>query len=292
MNTRTSTATVAMGPRLRREHSKRKSLFSSFGNARLNWVTCDKGHAAKNPCSTTNKLVRALDREALLIVSAKPLLNHLRDFWGYVNLIWRHEWPFTHDGESEPISPETFYNDDAWDTIKTGEEFKKLGMARLLGQVPECLDLTRLHELALQLSPREEKLRQEYIAYVQGGRGPLFLLHLQPFQTLPRSSTGPFLLKPLSGHNIFQGATSQVLNGSGLRVLSLLTTNISFYLLTQPNRRNVKHRGDTEAMKILAEQKLAHFMPMDGNEDEVGEFKPADGGWAQQGCEGPYPLTT
>ncbi|KAI8718093.1 SNF2-rel-dom domain-containing protein [Fusarium sp. LHS14.1] len=106
------------------------------------------------------------------------------------NIIDKHalekidKWPFTHDGESDPISPETFYNEDAWDTIKTGDEFKKLGMTRLLGQVPECLDLTRLHELALQRSPHEEMLRQEYITYVQDEHGPLFPLHPQLFQTL------------------------------------------------------------------------------------------------------------
>lgn len=309
-----------------------KKLLLRIRGAQFNWVVCDEGHAAKKPCSTTNKLIRALDREALLIVLATPLLNHLRDFWGYVNLIWRHEWPFTHGGENDPMAPETFYNEDTWDTIKTGKEFEKLGMARLLGQDLESLDLIRHKEFAVQPSPREEMLRQEFFAY---GRRPLFLLHPQLFQTLAnRNKYGAILAQtairllmkllcirrgmltrlelrdksvvsfgdslPVAasrgvmlhcapsdarqlaslcqrhfgglvsqsgkhgsehiGHNIFQDAASLVQNSSVLRVLLLLTTNIGFYLLTQPNRRNVKLLGDTEAMKILAEQKLAHLM--------------------------------
>ncbi|KAJ4184074.1 hypothetical protein NW767_013297 [Fusarium falciforme] len=63
------------------------------------------------------------------------------------------------------MAPEPFYNEDAWDTIKTGKEFEELGMARLLGQVPESLDLMRHKEFAVQPSPHEEMLRQEFIAY-------------------------------------------------------------------------------------------------------------------------------
>lgn len=88
------------------------------------------------------------------------------------------------------------------------------------------------------------------------------------------------------GHNIFQDAASLVLNGSVLRVLSLLTTNIGCYLLTQPNRRNVKLLGDTEAMKILAEQKLAHLMQMDETEDELEELRPVGGGLDSTGLRG------
>lgn len=234
-------------------------------------------------------------------------------------------------------------------------------MARLLGQDPESLDLMRHKEFAVQPSLREEMLRQEFIAYVQGGRGPLFLLHPQLFQTLAnkikygaifaqtairplmkllcirrgmltrlelpdKSVVSPGDSLPVSasrvvtfryalsnakqvtslcqrhfgdllsqsgehgsehiGHNIFQDAASQVLNGSVLRVLSLLTTNIGFYLLTQSNIRNVKLLGDTEAVKILAEQKLAHFSQTDDTEVDLEDLVPVGEGLELTGLRG------
>ncbi|KAI8666779.1 SNF2-rel-dom domain-containing protein [Fusarium keratoplasticum] len=234
-------------------------------------------------------------------------------------------------------------------------------MARLLGQDPESLDLMRHKEFAVQPSLREEMLRQEFIAYVQGGRGPLFLLHPQLFQTLAnkikygaifaqtairplmkllcirrgmltrlelpdKSVVSPGDSLPVSasrvvtfryalsnarqvtslcqrhfgdllsqsgehgsehiGHNIFQDAASQVLNGSVLRVLSLLTTNIGFYLLTQSNIRNVKLLGDTEAVKILAEQKLAHFSQTDDTEVGLEDLVPVGEGLELTGLRG------
>ncbi|KAL6364713.1 hypothetical protein LRP88_00685 [Fusarium phalaenopsidis] len=132
------------------------------------------------------------------------------------------------DKEAEPADPEIFYNEDASDAIKAGGEFNgelgKISMERLLGPGLDSLG-------------REEAASHSLPSGEQGSE------HI--------------------GHNIFQDATSQVLNGSVLRVLSLLTTNLGFYLLTEPNRRNVKLLGDTEAVKILAEQKLAHFSQMD-----------------------------
>lgn len=48
----------------------------------------------KDPISTRNKQVNLLDRRGLLLMSATPLLNHLRDIEGYLNLMWDPAWPF------------------------------------------------------------------------------------------------------------------------------------------------------------------------------------------------------
>ena len=48
----------------------------------------DEGHAVKNVQSTMNRLLQQLDYDAIMLASATILSNHVRDFYGYIELIW------------------------------------------------------------------------------------------------------------------------------------------------------------------------------------------------------------
>lgn len=161
------------GPRRRRgifRNGKKKTerqWVLKIVNAQFNWVICDEGHTTRNPRSGTHSLVRMLHKEATLIVSATPLLNHQRDFWGYVNLFWRHEWPFKFPRDD--ISPSVYYRERAWNAIKEGGKYKGLTMDSVLGSEDETPDG--------EPSPREQTLKAEFTEFIRQKKGPLFLLN-------------------------------------------------------------------------------------------------------------------
>jgi hypothetical protein len=157
------------GPHRRRKGKKKaeRQWVLKIANAQFNWVICDEGHTTRNPRSGTHNLVGMLDKEATLIVSATPLLNHQRDFWGYVNLFWRHEWPFKFQGGK--ISPFVYYRQKAWNAMKEGREYRGLTMDSVLSSEDETPEA--------QLSVREQTLKAEFIEFVRQKKGPLFLLN-------------------------------------------------------------------------------------------------------------------
>lgn len=57
-------------------------------------VVVDKCHNIKNPTSSSNKTIALLQKQGLLLVSATPLSNYVRDMYGYVHLAWNACWPF------------------------------------------------------------------------------------------------------------------------------------------------------------------------------------------------------
>jgi hypothetical protein len=164
---------VLEGPRrVRRGKKAERKWVLRITNAQYNWVMCDEGHTTRNPRSGTHTLVKMLHKEATLIVSATPLLNHQRDFRGYVNLFWRHEWPFKF--KRGDISPSVCYEEDAWNAIKQGEEYDGLTMDHVLGLDDDDDDDD---ESDAPLSAREQTLETEFINFIRQKKGPLFLLN-------------------------------------------------------------------------------------------------------------------
>ncbi|RSM20314.1 hypothetical protein CDV31_000809 [Fusarium ambrosium] len=150
----------------------------SIPNAQFNFIICDEGHLVKNPNSLTHKLIKTLHHDALLIVSATPILNHVKDFDGYINLMWRHFWGFKYKGTSEPKA-EVFYDNDAWEAVKRGEPGQPLTMELCLnGNGDETLPDAAL--------PRAQRLRAEYMDFVRSGEGPLFRLNPSLFQAFAK----------------------------------------------------------------------------------------------------------
>ncbi|KAI8718083.1 hypothetical protein NCS52_00886300 [Fusarium sp. LHS14.1] len=151
----------------------------SMPNAQFNFIICDEGHLVKNPNSVTHKLIKTLHHEALLIVSATPILNHVKDFDGYINLMWQHFWDFKFKVGSEPKA-ESFYNNDAWEAVKRGETGQPLTLDLCLnGNGDETLS-------SGTISQRSQQLRAEYVNFVTSGQAPLFRLNPILFQAFAK----------------------------------------------------------------------------------------------------------
>jgi hypothetical protein len=63
-------------------------------NAQFNWVICDECRMVKDPTSSAHKLVKGLNGEGLLLLSATPIANHIQDILGNLQLIWDDDFPF------------------------------------------------------------------------------------------------------------------------------------------------------------------------------------------------------
>lgn len=75
----------------------------------FDWMILDEGHAIKNPASFAHYLISRMPNEAIMFVSATPLLNQLKDMLGYLRLIWRPQWGFTY-----PLTPGEDGDVDDW----------------------------------------------------------------------------------------------------------------------------------------------------------------------------------
>ncbi|KAF4442657.1 hypothetical protein F53441_11698 [Fusarium austroafricanum] len=141
---------------------------------RFNWVICDDLYALRSPRRQTYKLVKKLDKEAILVCSSTPLLNQQNDFWGYINLFWRHgAWPFRFR-MTDRIDARVYYDKEAWPAMKEGKEFNGLTMGHVLH--------SRETRPNGPLTEREQLQRDEFCQFIEEGKGPLFLLNPDLFQ--------------------------------------------------------------------------------------------------------------
>ncbi|CAG1987119.1 unnamed protein product [Fusarium graminearum] len=66
-------------------------------NVQLYRLVLDEGHAVKNVKSIMNQILQQMEYDAIMIASATILSNHIRDFYGYIELIWDKDLPFSWD---------------------------------------------------------------------------------------------------------------------------------------------------------------------------------------------------
>ncbi|PKK43047.1 hypothetical protein CI102_13080, partial [Trichoderma harzianum] len=151
-------------------------------NDMWNVVVCDECHQIKNPGTRANELVRQLDREALLLVSATPLPNHVRDISGYLRVLWDPAWPFGYQQKGDATNANAFFGDLVYDSLF--DESIKL-------EVGEPLTLNRvLHgrvKTTSQLSPRELRRAMEYKSFVEDQNGPAYLLNPNLFMEFAKN---------------------------------------------------------------------------------------------------------
>ncbi|KAL6822556.1 P-loop containing nucleoside triphosphate hydrolase protein [Trichoderma camerunense] len=151
-------------------------------NDMWNVVVCDECHQIKNPGTRANELVRQLDREALLLVSATPLPNHVRDISGYLRVLWDPAWPFGYQQKGDATNANAFFGDLVYDSLF--DESIKL-------EVEEPLTLNRvLHgrvKTTSQLSPRELRRAMEYKSFVEDQNGPAYLLNPNLFMEFAKN---------------------------------------------------------------------------------------------------------
>lgn len=70
---------------------RRRRLELIYPKFQAFWVICDEAHHVKNSNSRTSLVVSAIPQEFILLVTATPLLNSVRDIGGYLTLMWRQE---------------------------------------------------------------------------------------------------------------------------------------------------------------------------------------------------------
>lgn len=131
-----------------------------------NIVVLDQCHFISDETTSYHRLVKQLNRDALLLVSSTPL-TILKDFCGYLGLMWNTAWPFSYSMGSDSTiktamrNPETYYHLLSRDI--THEAFRKRVIA---GGVTSDT-----------LTPRQRQRRAEYIKFILEGSGPAYLLH-------------------------------------------------------------------------------------------------------------------
>ncbi|QYT06075.1 hypothetical protein H0G86_012942 [Trichoderma simmonsii] len=152
-------------------------------NDMWNVVVCDECHQIKNPGTRANELVRQLDREALLLVSATPLPNHVRDISGYLRVLWDPAWPFGYQQKGDATNANIFFGDLVYDSL-FDEPIELEG--------GEPLTLNRvLHgriKPTSQLSPRERRRAMEYKSFVKDRNGAAYLLNPNLFMKFAKNN--------------------------------------------------------------------------------------------------------
>jgi hypothetical protein len=138
----------------------------------------DKCHFIKSKTTASNKLVRQLDREGLLLVSATPLSNHVRDIQGYLRVLWDPAWPFGYVQKRDASKDVLFFDESLMDRISGSTSIANL---------EESISLDRLLSGRVtpesKLTERQQKRADEYREYVRAGRVPLFLLNPSLFKS-------------------------------------------------------------------------------------------------------------
>ncbi|KAL7924333.1 hypothetical protein ACQKWADRAFT_331330 [Trichoderma austrokoningii] len=146
-------------------------------NDMWNLVILDQCHLVKKETTSHHKLVKQLDREALFLVSSS-LLTSLKDFYGYLRLMWDTAWPFSDSMEPDSGLNMAIYNPETHQHLlrreKTHETIRKRVIAG--GAAPETL------------TPRQRQRRAEYIKFILEGSGPAYLLHPELFKDIWESN--------------------------------------------------------------------------------------------------------
>lgn len=136
----------------------------------VDFIICDKAHFVKNPRSETHLIVHGLKKEFLLLVTATPLLNSVRDMLGYLGIIWRPEWPFGYT-DLDPIPAEEFYLEDTWNAIKEGKEDALVTLSRVTTHNSEkATDLSKF-------SANELRRRAAFVQLIIDKKHPAWILN-------------------------------------------------------------------------------------------------------------------
>ncbi|RFU35660.1 hypothetical protein B7463_g707, partial [Scytalidium lignicola] len=86
-----------------------KVWVSSVGN-RFMRVVCDEAQHLRNPRTRTSEAVRQIGADHLHFLTATMLLNHTRDGYGYLSLIFKKEWRLDLSGWGDHRIYEADYN--------------------------------------------------------------------------------------------------------------------------------------------------------------------------------------
>jgi hypothetical protein len=145
----------------RKDHEK-----AAVHNDMWNLVMLDECHFINKETTDHHKLVKQLDRDALLLISSNPLTS-LKDLYGYLRLMWDTAWPFNNLMEPESEFNMAIYNPETYDNLLGRESTHEAIRERIItgGIAPDTM------------TPRQRQRRAEYIKFILEGSGPAYLLH-------------------------------------------------------------------------------------------------------------------
>ncbi|KAL4725500.1 hypothetical protein ACLX1H_007649 [Fusarium chlamydosporum] len=113
-------------------------------------LVLDEGHAVKNVKSAMNKILQQFSYDAIMIASATILSNHVRDFYGYIELIWDKDLPFSWDSATSAAKADTWYDIATWKKLVQGYDIEEI-------QADRIFRATEDYELS---APPEQTTRQ------------------------------------------------------------------------------------------------------------------------------------
>ena len=137
-------------------------------DAEFHMVVADECHYLKSRKSTIHRMVKQLPREGLLLVSATPISNHLRDIGGYLGLLWNPRWPFGFNRLGETPDSARFYEPGSLEALLAMESYEGIDYDRLFlgpsAQTPVVAEGDLAHH-------------EEYRAAVETRSLPLWILN-------------------------------------------------------------------------------------------------------------------
>ncbi|KAF5567438.1 hypothetical protein FNAPI_663, partial [Fusarium napiforme] len=134
-------------------------------------IVLDEAHFAKNPKSTLNQMIRMIPHDERYLASATILSNSVRDFFGYIELMWRPELPFAYDPATRTTPPSTFYDVSTWKQLVQGIDTEPIDAERIY---------RRTTDAALHVEPTDPAsiaAADEYRRHIEATNEPLFLAH-------------------------------------------------------------------------------------------------------------------
>lgn len=218
-------------------------------NDMWNLVILSECHFIKKETTSQHSLVTQLDRDALLLVSSNPL-NTLKDFYGYLRLIWDAAWPFSYSMDPGSTIKSAIYNPETYEHLLRRETTHEAIRKRVIagGVAPDTL------------TSRQRQRRAEYIKFILEGSGPAYLFHPELYNDfwqsngLDASGMAPVFQKLLEMVSVRRGLLTPLrlpngdityfgMGGSGLTIRTVE--------LTSTDSDSVKKRFDSHISELL-----------------------------------------
>ncbi|KAM0381384.1 hypothetical protein ACHAPY_004534 [Fusarium culmorum] len=150
-------------------------------NVQLYRLVLDEGHAVKNVKSVMNQILQQMEYDAIMIASATILSNHVRDFYGYIELIWDKDLPFSCDDcTSEKAG--TWYDIATWKKLTQGYDTEDIDAGRIFRRTKDKMVVPP------NLTARQIQREEEYRRDIKDTGEPLFLMNPQLFYSFANSS--------------------------------------------------------------------------------------------------------
>lgn len=162
------------------DDTREKRMELCYPDFQVSWVICDEGHIIKNPMSLSHMLVDSIRRDFTLVVTATPLLNSIRDILGFLNVIWRPEWPFGYTTADE-VAAEHFYTQETWSRIAADEKDQSYRVT------PERILSGGLMKIA-DMGPVELQSQARFTKAIKDGTYPLYILNPQLFAAFAKTT--------------------------------------------------------------------------------------------------------